>query len=416
MARSKRGVVAGDRELARRSAGRRCDGQPFLTARAAVVVVLAGSLALAGPAAAGSRSSSGGTASAPPGFVLDSVTAVRAARPAYRVDILFPRVTGLSKPVVARINARIDTFVRHTVAGFEGEVLAGRPPYPPGQEVSTLVGSVTTEFDSDRIVAVSLAEYTFPAGAAHGTTAVTTFNFDAGTGDAYRLADLFAPSSGWLARLSRASRHALPRLVGSLSSTHWIDSGTMPLAANFSAWSLTPWGLEITFGEYQVAPYAAGMPQVTIPYASLAASAAKAGPLPSAAAGAGAATTGPGRMALLPAVSQPVPDECYAAVSYRAGLPRPFTCSGGRINVAAWNSFTQYFDGAGLAGLRLLRLAGSPSVDIVRATMCEDLGPGPYTDAATVVAAEQLVADYHDWRFKRPPSTGFPGYCHEVGS
>lgn len=415
MARSKRGVAARDRELARRSAGRRCDGRPFLTARAAVVVVLAGSLALAGPAAAGSRSSPVGTASAPPGFVLDSVTAVRVARPAYRVDVLFPQVTGLSKPAAARTNARIDTFVRHTVAGFEREVLAGRPPYPPGSAASTLVGSVTTEFDSERIVALSLAEYTFPAGAAHGTTAVTTFNSNGRTGGAYRLADLFAPSSRWLVLLSQASRRALPRLLGSLSSTHWIDSGTTPEASNFSAWSLTPWGLEITFGEYQVAPYAAGMPQVVLPYDALEAVAAKTGPIASAAAGADAVTTGPGRMALLPAVSRPVPDECYTAVSYRTGVPEPFACSGGRINVAAWDSFANYVDGAGSAGLRLLRLTGSPSVGTVRAVMCEDLGPGPYTDAANVAAAERLVADYHDWRFKHPPSTGFPSYCHKAG-
>jgi hypothetical protein len=85
-------------------------------------------------------------------------------------------------------------------------------------------------------------------------------------------------------------------------------------------------------------------------------------------------------------------------------VPELFTCSGGRINVATWDSFASYVDGAGLAGLRLLRLTGSPSVGAVRAVMCEDIGPGSYTDAALVVAAERLVADRHNWRFKLSPS------------
>lgn len=95
-------------------------------------------------------------------------------------------------------------------------------------------------------------------------------------------------------------------------------------------------------------------------------------------------------------------------------LAAPLPGRGTQINVAAWDSFASYVDGAGSAGMRLLRLTASPSVGAVRAVMCEDLDPGPYTEAAIVAAAERLLADYHDWRFKRPPSTGLPGYCHEA--
>lgn len=52
--------------------------------------------------------------------------------------------------------------------------------------------------------------------------------------------------------------------------TKWLASGTEPTADNYATWAITPGGLEITFGQYQVAPYAAGMPVVTIPVAHLA--------------------------------------------------------------------------------------------------------------------------------------------------
>ena len=425
-----RGVRARNRSWRARSFERKTSGgHPASLAPMALVLVVAASLVFAGPVAKASsllprgvpatvpetraeRLTAAPTAPSPPSFVLDAISARSGTQPRYRLRVVFPEVTGLSAVVAARINWRIDSFVGHVVASFEHETKAAGPPYPHGRSPSRLVGSVTTDFDSARVISVSLAEYTLPAGAAHGTTAVTTFNFDARTGQPYRLADLFVPSSNWLVALSRASRRALPKLVGSLSTTRWLDSGTAPKASNFAAWSLTPWGLQITFGDYQVAAYGAGMPQVTIPYASLSGFARKTGPIALAVAGAGGATSGPGRMPLLPAVSPPASGECYRTLSYTSGLPQPFTCPGGRINVAAWDRVTEYVDGKGFAGLRLLTLTAKSSVGTVRSAMCSDLGPGPYTDTAIVVGAERLVAVYYAWRFKASPATGFPKYCH----
>ncbi len=425
-----RGVRARNSSCRARSGERRTAGvHPPSLAAVALVAVLTGSLVLAGAVAEASppvqRGATGTVpktrtvrlaappkAELPPSFVLDSISASSGTRPRYQVHVLFPKVTGLPRIVAARINGRIHSFVGHAVVNFEHEAKAAGPPYPPGQSTSTLIGSVTTDFDSAQVVALSLAEYTFPAGAAHGITSVTTFNFNALTGGQYRLADLFAPSADWLVALSRASRRALPRLLGGLSSTQWIDSGTAPRASNFSAWSLTPWGLQITFGDYRVAPYAAGLLQVTIPYASLSGVASTTGPIAAAVAGARGATTGPGRMPLLPAVSPPASGECHRAFSYKAGLPQPSTCPDRRINVAVWDQVTQYVDGNGTAGPRLLTLAANASVRTVRSAMCLDLGPGPYADPALVVGTERLVAVYHGWRFKVSPAKGFPRDCH----
>ena len=55
--------------------------------------------------------------------------------------------------------------------------------------------------------------------------------------------------------------------------------GTEPTADNFDGWNLTDQDLVITFSEYQVAPYAMGMPHVSIPFASLRTLLDPAGPL-----------------------------------------------------------------------------------------------------------------------------------------
>jgi hypothetical protein len=351
-----------------------------------------------------------------PGFALESLRASRVAHPAYSVDVLYPRLTGLPGRVGERVNARIAAFVDETAARFKAEVKA-LPSLLPAIATgpSTLIGGVTTDFDSAQIVSVGFSEYTYSSGAAHGITVDTTFNFDALTGRQYRLADLFNPSSRWLVALSRLSRRALSELLGSLTSASWIDSGTTPKESNFAAWALTPWGLQIAFGDYQVAAYAAGMSQITIPYASLAAMARASGPLALAAEEAASVATGPSRMPLLPEVSQPASGECDRPLLVEAKGPIPtlFMCPGGRINVAAWDDLSQYLDGAGTAGLRMITLSGTPSLATVRAVMCADLGPGTFIDASTEVAVEQLAAKYHGWRFPSPPAAGFPGFCHE---
>jgi len=417
------------------SVGHGKPGNRWLTATAvALGLGLSGSLLAVGPSAAapspagradpGLMASTGAARHAAPkeeasqpGFKLKSLRARRDTKPDYVVDVLYPRLTGLPGSVVARINARITAFVGETMSHFTSEVNA-EPiiRLPSGVGPSTLIGTVTTDFDSDQIVSVSFDEYTYLSGAAHGITVATSFNFDALTGQPYRLADLFTPSSNWLVALSRASRRALPRLFRSAASnTVWIDPGTTPKASNFSAWSIAPWGLQITFGEYQVAPYSAGMPQITIPYASLAAIARASGPLALAADEATTVISGPSRMPLLPEVSQPVSGECSRPLLVEAKGPIPalFTCPGGGINVAAWDELSQYLDGAGTAGLRMITLSGTPPLATVRAVMCADLGPGTFIDASTEVAVEQLAAKYHGWRFPSPPAAGFPGFCHE---
>ena len=49
----------------------------------------------------------------------------------------------------------------------------------------------------------------------------------------------------------------------------WIQRGAGASGENYDSWTITKQGLKIHFDPYQVAPYAAGPQQVTIPYSAL---------------------------------------------------------------------------------------------------------------------------------------------------
>ena len=133
------------------------------------------------------------------------------------------------------------------------------------------------------MLSLRVNSYSYPSGAAHGSDVLTTFTFDLASGRRLALADLFRPGSAYLDALATEARPQLKvTLAGwetDSSMTTWLATGTEPAAANYAAWAITPGGLEITFGQYQVAPYAAGMPVVTIPVAHLAGLVDPTGPL-----------------------------------------------------------------------------------------------------------------------------------------
>lgn len=110
----------------------------------------------------------------------------------------------------------------------------------------------------------------YAAGAAHPTATMQGWTFDLRTGARVTLADLFQVDSEYLALLSRVARYQLRAQLGTDGVTMSdIRRGTRPRADAFAGWAATQDGLEITFAQYQVGPYAIGMPVVVIPWARL---------------------------------------------------------------------------------------------------------------------------------------------------
>jgi len=187
----------------------------------------------------------------------------------YDYKVTYPAVHGLADATVeAGINDQVRTAVTGVVDQFVTAVKdSGLPPAPAADQRSSLDGGYKTARLDDRLASFEVTLSTYIAGAAHPYGTVLTLTFDVGTGQRLALADLFAPGAPYLATLSAESRL---RLATSPSADPGSNtSGTEPTDANFAGWTVTEDALEITFAQGQVAASAAGMPHVSIPFASL---------------------------------------------------------------------------------------------------------------------------------------------------
>jgi hypothetical protein len=114
---------------------------------------------------------------------------------------------------------------------------------------------------------------------AHPNTFFRTFTFDAASGAGLQIDDVFAPGTNYLNILSTQSRKLLPAAIAaregiSVSSvdTDYLNRGTTPDADNFQNWYIEGSNLVIVFPPYQLAPYAAGVLTVSIPFSHISSS------------------------------------------------------------------------------------------------------------------------------------------------
>ena len=233
-----------------------------------------------GPASAATTTPSAATPSpspspeprAAPIVTGDTLSGVVAATGATYV-VRDPQVGGLADPAAA---ATINTLLRDKAEAAVRDFTSGigKDPQAGPNQPSTLQVDYSVASDLPDLLSLRLNSYSYPSGAAHGSDVLTTFTFDPASGRQLALADLFRRGVAYLDALGAEARAQLKVTLASwitdTFTTQWLATGTAPTADNYAAWAITPGGLEITFEQYQVAPYAAGMPVVTIPVAHLA--------------------------------------------------------------------------------------------------------------------------------------------------
>jgi hypothetical protein len=188
-------------------------------------------------------------------------------------QVRYPQLGGLAEPAAgAAINKLIRDQADAAVLDFTSGI--GKDPQAGPNQPSTLQLDFSVAYSSPDLLSLRVNSYAYPSGAAHGSDVLSTFTFDLASGRQLALADLFRPGSSYLDALATEARTQLRVTLADWmtdsSMTQWLATGTEPTADNYAAWAVTPGGLEITFGQYQVAPYAAGMPVVTIPVTHLA--------------------------------------------------------------------------------------------------------------------------------------------------
>lgn len=194
---------------------------------------------------------------------------------ALSANVIYPVIPG-GDMAIAYANASIREDIEKRVTLFQKDARenAVLGTGLPESVKSTVVGTPSMEERNERYAAIILAMEWYLRGAAHPSHTIDTYTYDYDRGQLISLKDLFKQGADYLGTLSRLAKEDLIRQSreGDLGFTYQMDmleEGTAPVQANFSRFLPLYDGLVIYFQEYQVAPYAAGPQQVTIPYEKL---------------------------------------------------------------------------------------------------------------------------------------------------
>lgn len=188
----------------------------------------------------------------------------------YEIGAAYPQFEGGRAGAVQKLNAEIKALVSRQAAEFRKQAKewmqenrprgrsAGDPP-----EASQLSVSYDVLAAAHGVVSLRFSGFTYFPGTAHPSHDHEVFTYSLRDGRALALEDLFKPGSAYLKTLSEYC-------IEELGLDDEWRQGAAPKRENFARWNITRNGLLITFGEYQVAPYVAGMPEVVIPFGELA--------------------------------------------------------------------------------------------------------------------------------------------------
>lgn len=199
--------------------------------------------------------------------------AVQESAPHVSIEAVYPVLPG-EGPTVAAANQEIRGLVDAIIRDFRGE--AGEYAGGSDTEDEGWAGpdwSLTIDYDpphlTDRYLAIPFSGYEYTGGA-HGMPLLLPLIIDLSSGQRVPPEGLFASGSNWLERLSERCYTELQGRDLLSADDQWLREGTAPKLDNYNLLFPGPEGLTVTFAPYSVAPYAAGIQEVLVPYADLA--------------------------------------------------------------------------------------------------------------------------------------------------
>ncbi len=186
------------------------------------------------------------------------------ASPAYTIKAQTPFFQGSEDQRVINFNNEMKLLTQEEIAKFKDNAAQTKP-------VAGLAGS---SYNQDfqllsapgNLVSLKFQIMIYIQGAAHPGTHSRTVTYDLEAGADVSLSNLFRPDSDYLQRIAD---YCVTQLKTRDIGFEQFSSGADPIPANYGNWNITPDGLLITFDEYQVAAYAAGPQEVTIPFTVL---------------------------------------------------------------------------------------------------------------------------------------------------
>lgn len=165
------------------------------------------------------------------------------------------------------IDAALLAYARHAVDEFKGSAADKQAD----ENAYTLETTYAVERNDGQMFAVIFTEYTYTGGA-HPSSDYTTLDFLLPDGAQIFLPEIVDGSRG-ISRISSLAIASLTRTIGTgpdaLSGKDTITAGAGPLADNFKHFVWLPNMLHIYFPGYQVASYAAGPQEVSLPLSAL---------------------------------------------------------------------------------------------------------------------------------------------------
>lgn len=181
-----------------------------------------------------------------------------------------------SEPAGAAANATVKARVEALLAEFESEYQSFAAVEPPPDAATegdtppwTLDISYGEVYTGPGFWSLPLTVYQYTGGA-HGGTTTLPLVIDRRTGAEIPPGGLFREGANWLPVLADACFADLSahREVFD-ADDEWLREGTAPTPENYQALLPRADGLQVSFQQYQVGPYAVGAFEVLVPYATL---------------------------------------------------------------------------------------------------------------------------------------------------
>lgn len=199
-----------------------------------------------------------------------------------KINIEYPFIVGVSQSV----NDQIQTLLQNRIADFrkiaqeneqaridtnktlpQNEQRPARPA-PDAFWYELDITYATGTINPQTVSVVFFAdEY---SGGAHGNKSFIPFNYDITNNKQITLSDVFAEKPDYLQKISDFTytdivKQMNERGAGSPIDTQWIKTGTAPQVDNFATFTIGDNSITVYISPYQVAPYALGDFQVTMP-------------------------------------------------------------------------------------------------------------------------------------------------------
>lgn len=166
-----------------------------------------------------------------------------------------------------KLSAAVENFVEAEIRQFKKDISFDNFPKEEYDRIKEFGYKYSFEggyeIHKGKGISSILFDFSTYTGGAHGGHYLKSLNYDE-NGTKLGIGSLFVPSSDYLSRLSTLSREKLKAALDE-NLGQWADDGTSAVSDNFNTFYVTEEGmLHIIFQPYQVAPWAAGVPEIDI--------------------------------------------------------------------------------------------------------------------------------------------------------